>query len=84
MVVESKPKAIGNFKLQPLLKLILTRMIALEEEPIEEYLDLLDLIFSTEGDYQKFLGQELNIFSRILNMERQDIGYRRSLVQYLL
>lgn len=47
MVVESKPKAIVNFKLQPILKSILTRLITLERKPTEEYLDLLDIVFST-------------------------------------
>ena len=35
MVVESKPKALGGFKLQSMLRLMLTRLIALEESPLE-------------------------------------------------
>jgi hypothetical protein len=70
IVVESKPKAIGNFKLQQVLKSILIRLIALEKEPIEEYLDLLDVLFSTEGDYQTFLGHNLKLLDRILTAER--------------
>lgn len=84
MVVESKPKALGGFKLQGLLRGILMRLICIESQPLEEYLDLVDLVLSTEGDYQAFLDQHIHLFERILYAERQGIGYRPSLVKYVL
>ena len=45
---------------------------------------MLDLVLSTEGDYQTFLDQHIHLFERILYAERQGIGYRPSLVKYVL
>lgn len=44
----------------------------------------MDVLFSVEGDYQTFLSKNLKLLERILVAEGQNVGYRHSLVQYIL
>lgn len=85
IVSESKPKAIGTYKLQETIKSIMVYLIASEDiDLIDTLMDFLEATCFIEGDYQQTLDESIPALENILKAERCGIAYRKSLVEFAL
>ena len=60
------------------------RLISQEGKLLEDYLDFLDVVFSVESSLQALLAKNITLLERILRGEREPVGYRSSLVKFVL